>query len=195
MALLKRMLSFLSWVKSSITHKQIIKGPTNLRNSSLECRYSGVAPEPALLVLLTTMGTCRSGEQDTRVVSCAWWVRKSAHDVATRSTSLPEGTTQQGCKSCNAVSLIMQKCRRSDEVSTETGFLFSVNTYIHLKNPNMALNYGVCDLTAFQGDLKFYIFWFCLWKEQLQLTNPNSICSFAGTLMDSLNNFLKCILV
>lgn len=111
----------MSWVKSSITHKQINKGPTNPRNSSLECRCSGVAPEPAL-VLLMTVGTCRSGEQGTRGVSCAWWACKSAHDVATRSTSLPEGTTQQGCKSCNAVSLIMQKCRQSDEVGTETGF-------------------------------------------------------------------------
>lgn len=144
MALLKRMLSFLSWVKSSITHKQIIKGPTNLRNSSLECRYSGVAPEPALLVLLTTMGTCRSGEQDTRAVSCAWWVRKSAHDVATRSTSLPEGTTQQGCKSCNAVSLIMQKCRWSDEVSRNRVFIQREYLYPFKK---------------FQYSLKLWVLW------------------------------------
>lgn len=143
------MLQFSSWVETSITCEQINKGPTNPRSTSLKYRYSRVASEPALRLLMT-MGTRGPWERDATSVLRTWWVRKSACDIrqpgAQRSLWVP--TSQQGCKSCSAVSLIMQKCRWSDKVNTETVFclVFFSPMWIPIsimKDPDTALNYGL----------------------------------------------------
>lgn len=44
----------------------------------------------------------------------------------------------------------MQECRQSNEVSTETGlFFFSINIYMDILNPDIALNFEFCGLTDF----------------------------------------------
>lgn len=166
------MLQFSSWVKTSITCEEINKGPTNPRSTSLKYRYSRVASEPALR-LLTTMGHVGL-ERDATGVLRMWWVRKSACDTwqpgAQRSLWVP--TSQQGCKSCSAVSLIMQQCRWSDKVNTETvfclGFFPCVNTYLHYERSWYSLKLWVTfvmwgKIIKRSETLKFYVY---LWEEQ-----------------------------